>query len=307
MVSGRTLPTLLLWLGAIFMPLAGGSKTLIGDAACADNAATLEHWQAVYAAPGEGEHNARVPALAACLASPNPILRDRYAYEILTYWLRRDLIDFATIKHLRAQIQPWLSIGSGEADGDSAYGRAFAALVLSEIVRWDTHHAAFEADALASLLNDGITMLAAERDFRGLDADHGWIHTIAHGSDLLWRFARHPTTDKKQLRSILDAISSIVAPSGNHPYVYNEFDRQSRVIGAIVQRDLLSIEELGQWVDQFGSPRQMAAWSDAFASPAGMAELHNTKHFLRALLAVAQGFDHPLLVESIEAALAQLP
>ena len=42
-------------------------------------------------------------------------------------------------------------------------------------------------------------------------------------------------------------------------------------------------EELAGWFRQFEMPRGMEKWTDAFMTPAGMAELHNTKQFLRAL------------------------
>jgi Protein of unknown function (DUF2785) len=291
----------------ILVTLAALANTADADAICQNDAETQARWQAVYAAPNGGEPNELALELVACLASPNPQLRDRFAYQLLTYWLRGEVLTFETVDHLRARIQPWLMVGSGETNSDSAYGRAFAALVLSEVVRYDSIHASFDTDVLAGLLNDGIAMLVAERDFRGLDPTSGWIHTIAHGSDLLWRFASHPAVDVVQQRAILDGIAAIVAPSGNHPYVFNEFDRMARVVAAILQRDVLGSDALVAWVDQFASPRHMSSWSDAFASPAGMAELHNTKNFLRALLAVAGAEEDTAVVDSIEAALAKLP
>lgn len=299
--SQRLLPVLLL---VAATALSGPSAA---HAICPDNTETFARWEAVYDAPDVHEPNTLALELAACLASPNPILRDRYAYELLTYWMRRELIGIETIEQLRGKLQPWLGHGLGESTGKSAYGRAFAALVLSEIVRYDTQHSVFDADVLGSLLNDGMAMLQAEQDFRGLDGVTGWIHAIAHSSDLLWRFARHPAINTDQQRRILDAVAIKVAPAGNHPYVTNEFDRLARVVGAIMQRQELSPVQLTEWVNQFADPRHLSKWSDAFASPSGMAELHNTKNFLRALLALARAAHDSQFVASIDAALAGMP
>ena len=73
-----------------------------------------------------------------------------------------------------------------------------------------------------------------------------------------------------------------VAPDGA-TYAFNEGDRLARVVAVIIRNERLDPEQLGEWLAGFQSPRSMERWSDAFASPSGMAELHNTKQFFRAL------------------------
>ena len=60
-------------------------------------------------------------------------------------------------------------------------------------------------------------------------------------------------------------------------------DRLARVVATVVTREMVAAESLGNWILAFQSPQTMERWSQAFQSPAGMAELHNTKQFLRAL------------------------
>ncbi len=275
---------------------------------CAADDESLARWRAVRAAPDDGDPNVLALPLAECLASANAELRDRIAYELLTYWLREGRITPATAEDLRSRLQPWLLRNESEW----VLGRAFAALVLSELVRFDTGTRRWDRSTVNAVLEDALDALASERDFRGLDGDLGWIHAIAHQSDLLWRLARHPLIGEAELAAILEGVASKVAPEGNHPYVFGEFDRLARVIAAVTERELLAADVLESWIAHLARPRHISEWRQAFASPAGMAELHNTKGFLRALRQHLRPPEHsPSAADgrlrAIDAVLAALP
>ena len=59
----------------------------------------------------------------------------------------------------------------------------------------------------------------------------------------------------------------------------------------MVRRELVEPEVIVAWLELFAVPQSMNKWSAAFQSPAGMAELHNTKQFLRALSDQLAGVD----------------
>ena len=160
--------------------------------------------------------------------------------------------------------------------------RSFSALTLAEIMRSDSITPFMDEAARQDLLDAAIAALEGESDFRGLDAEIGWVHPVAHMADLLWRFALHSETTPEQARSILGAVDSKIAPI-SVSYSFNEGDRLARVVSTMIRRDLVEAEAIARWLEGFQKPRSMVRWSDAFQSPAGMAELHNTKQFLRAL------------------------
>lgn len=271
--------------------------------ACKADPPTLQRWRAVREHPHQGDPDELAPALAECLASPDPELRDGIAFSVLTHWLRHGDVEAVTVARLRRQLQPWLL----ERGPGWVYGRAFAALVLSELVRYDRQSGDWTRETLAGLLSDALKMLAAEQDFRGLEADTGWIHAVAHASDLLWRLARHPGLDGDQLRSVLDGVAGKVAPAGGHSYVFGEFDRLARVVVVVAERELVPADELNAWLNGFRRPRRLGEWRQAFESPAGMAELHNTRGFLRALREGLRLAEQQHLLPAVDAALAALP
>ena len=274
---------------------------------CTDNDQTIERWREVRANAKQLDANKHALALVSCLASPNPELRDQIAYEVLTYWLRQDKLDPEVIYNIKEQLLPWLNLGAGESGGPHSFARAFAALILSELVRDDRRHTRWQGGDIDELLTLATNMFRAERDYRGLDSEYGWIHTIAHGSDLLWRLSLHPKTLVAQQGEILDAISSQLNNLTAPAFVFNEADRLARPVASIFFNTEVKPDDKINWIESLAKPAPWDSWNTAFASVQGMARLHNTKHFLRALNAAIIEYDNDEIKQALSEALAQLP
>jgi hypothetical protein len=255
---------------------------------CLDSKAALEYWRPIreQATTAELPANDLAPELVSCLGSPDPELRDSIGYELFTYWLRQDKLTDETRAALLAELTSEMRRGS---EG-STLSRSFSALILSEVMRSDAIKPFMTDAERQTLLDATITALEQEKDFRGLEADIGWVHPIAHMADLLWRFALHPATSKEQASTILDGVRSKVAPT-EVSYSFNEGDRLARVVTTLIQNEVIDAGKIGAWIQSFETPHAMDTWSNAFMSSAGMAELHNTKQFLRALADQLEGVD----------------
>jgi hypothetical protein len=266
-----------------FVAIAAGAD-------CRDTDSALDYWRPIH----EQARNSNEPAdslaleLIPCLGSPNPELRDRIGYELFTYWLRSEKLTDSTRHTLLRNLRATMMAPPDAGTENSALARSFSALILSELMRSDSTKPFMTAEERQTLLDSAISSIEGEVDYRGLDAEIGWVHPVAHMSDLLWRFALHAETTTGQAESILDGIRSKVAPT-TVSYRFNESDRLARVVTTIISRELVDAENLGTWIAAFEKPTSMQKWSDAFASPEGMAELHNTKLFLRALADQLEG------------------
>lgn len=261
-------------------PATGATNGLRGQVDCLQTAEALEYWRPVREQVSENELPADELALELvdCLGSPEPELRDRIGYEVLTYWLRGEHVTDET----RHSLLTTLTTNLRNPSSDTALRRSFSALVLAELLRSDAN-AAFMSDAeRGSVLQDVAMALEHETDYRGLVHDLGWVHPVAHMSDVLWRLALHPSTDESAAADVLQALGPKIAPTAAS-YAFNESDRMARVVVVLLQRSLLPAEMVEEWLSGFESPRSMERWGAAFQSPEGMAELHNTKLFLRAL------------------------
>jgi len=255
---------------------------------CTDTETALAFWRPIREqfADAELPVDELAPQLVPCLGSPDPELRDQIAYELFASWLRGERLADTTRRELLRDLTPPLR----DPQADSALRRSFSALILAELMRSDANNAFMTTADRADLLATAAVALQREDDFRGLEPGIGWVHPVAHLADLLWRFALHPATTPADAEVILGAVRIKVAPTATF-YTFNEGDRLARVVATLIQRNLLDAGKQNAWLGTFNAPRSMERWSDAFRSPQGMAELHNTKQFLRALSDQLEGVE----------------
>lgn len=215
-------------------------------------------------------------ALADCLASPDPQLRDEIAFEALSFWMRKDLLLTPTLDSLReAQLQNFREPKSNDAAG---FARPFAALILAEIVRVDRLHPYLRPEQREELVNVAAEYLSTLRDFRGFDEHDGWRHGIAHGADWMLQLSLNPALQKVQHQRMLSALA-VAIKNDQHFYHYGESDRLMAPVFYLGIKADLSSEEWSDWFDQLlTSTRNLQQTSQA-----SLARKHNLTMFLHSL------------------------
>lgn len=265
------------------------------------DAARLQAIQAQnWAVPNDRERNRLARALTACLASPDPGLRDGIAFEALAHWLRGRQLSVETMRALAGDLDARLS-----ADDPTGVARPFAALVLSEVVRADRVEAYLDAETRERLLDHSLAYFTNVRDYRGFDESAGWRHGVAHGADVMLQFSLNATLGKPELVRIADALATQVAPAG-HFYIYGESERLARPIIYMAQRGLVSEEEWTRWFAQFAP----AEGENLLASQAGLARRHNVNAFLQSVwinARLSQSTADDVVLPGAEAALRAMP
>ena len=242
--------------------------------------------------------------VAACLASPDPLLRDGVAYEGLSRLLRAGQLDAATQAALVDDLLPRL-----EVVDPLGFERPFAALVLSELARAERLSSCLEDTTRAQPLERSIEYFVTIRDYRGFGARDGWRHGVAHGADLLMQLVLDQRHGRVELTRIRDAVATQVAPTG-HFYTYGEPERLARPILVIAEREMFTAEEWSAWFEQIASPAPLASWSEAFSSQEGLAKRHDTLAFVQTLWIQARSSESAgaqALLGGAEAALRTLP
>lgn len=247
-------------------------------------------------------------ALLPCLRDTDPELRDGIAFEALSSLLRGKLLtpESQTLIYQSqiAALDPSLPDAQG-------FGKPFAALTLSEVARADRLVPFLSNAQRAALVEVGTRYLQGVTDYRGFATGQGWRHGVAHGADLMLQLALNPAVDKTQLERIVRAVQRQVAPAGEHFYIYGEPDRLVRPIIYAANRGLLAPVFWSDWLQTLASPAPLANWELAFQSQAGLARMHNTKAFLRALDAALRQHEDAALnatfATPLAAALKQLP
>ncbi|MGE0597260.1 MAG: DUF2785 domain-containing protein [Hyphomonadaceae bacterium] len=255
--------------------------------------------QTEWAIPDENERRRFAEAIAACVASPDPTLRDGVAFEALSHLLRANQLDVATQNALIVALLPRL-----QSDDPNGFEAPFAALVLSELARAERLNPHMTDDMRADVLDRALAYFTSVRDYRGFDEAEGWRHGVAHGADLLLQIGIHPAFGKAEQQRVLAAIETQIAPEG-HFYIYGEPERLARPLVFIAQRGLISEDE---WTAYFA--RLPAAGENVYASQAGLAWRHNVMAFLMALhmnASISEDSNDDAMLPGLNAALQAMP
>ena len=215
------------------------------------------------------------------LASPDPTLRDGFAYTLSEAWIYRD--QKLSPGELREFLAAWksnLQRGLGEQGTDSVLLRSFSALELSLLAAYDLKTPFLTQQEYDDLLAAALAYLAAERDVRGYDPEKGWMHSVAHTADLLKFLARSPRLQPADQRRILDAIAAKLEATG--PLTHGEDERLARAVLSLVRRSDFDAAAFKAWHATY-PPKQKALWSAPKLDPAAYASLLNAKHVLVSL------------------------
>jgi hypothetical protein len=229
--------------------------------------------------------------LSPFLGSPDPTLRDTFAYSLSEAWIYRD--QKLTPADLRERLAEWqgnLKSGLGEQGTDSVLRRSFSALELSLLAAYDLKASFLTQTEYDTLLGAALDYLAAERDVRGYDAEKGWMHSVAHTADLLKFLARSPHLAPAGQARILSAIAAKLEATG--PLVHGEDERLARAVLSLVRRPDFDATAFRAWHAAYPA-RQKALWSAARLDPAGYAALGNAKHLLVSLYALLAQVKEP--------------
>ena len=101
-----------------------------------------------------------------------------------------------------------------------------------------------------------------ERDLRGFDPVHGWMHTVAHTSDALKFLARNP---KLRAGSDVRLLAAVRAKIESHDAVFawGENDRMALALQSAVRRPDADAAALTAWTQGLGdrAPGSLGEWT----------------------------------------------
>ena len=223
--------------------------------------------QSMHAASDE-----QLEALVACLASPDPGLRDQFAYTRLAELLRDQRPADEQLEYLSARLDELL-----QRSDPAGVAHPFAILVLAEVARTDRIDAWMSAGQRQDLVNKASSFLENVSDYRGFDPQVGWRHGVAHGADLAMQLTLNPALSGSQQLQLLQAIGRQVAPA--HAYRFGEPGRLARPVLFIASRDELRQQDWQAWFGALVDPAPLPDWEAAWQDEDGLARRHNLRAF----------------------------
>lgn len=262
-----------------------------------------EFWRKVkateFAVPAGETPLALILELSDSLGSPDPEMRDGFAYEIPAAWIYEKKL--LGPDDLRVLLRRWtanLRAGIGDTNGDSVLLRSFSALDLSLLAAHDLQAPFLTAPEFESLLSDALTYLRDERDVRGYTPPVGWRHSCAHTADLLKFLARNPHLKVADHARILDAVQAKVTRPSDPVYVWGEDERLARTLVSLVRRPDFDPALVDPWLARLAALHKRA-WEGALPDPALLAADRNAANLLKSL--------HTFLSQPTETAAAVAP
>ncbi len=244
-------------------------------------------WQTIqlndYAVPIGHSVMKLTPELLALFGDTDPELRDEIALPIFGRWIQRDHYSPGELRILVGELTRSLMVGLGEIGGDSVFLRSCAVQGLAELVNYDNRNAFLEADESHLLQAEAINYLKSELDLRGYVTGKGWANAVGNTAELLTALAKSRHAGAKEQIDLLEAIAEKVTHTGMLVFLYDEDEWLAMIVTTILQRGLLDLGILLDWLDRFAHPVGRAPWEQSFLSEYDRRAFVNTKTFLRSL------------------------
>jgi Protein of unknown function (DUF2785) len=217
------------------------------------------------------------------LASNDPVLRDDVTYSAAERWILRE--HRLSAADLRVLLQLWtrnLDDGLGTAGDDRVFKRSFSALCLSLIAAADLSAPFLEPAEFHAFFDRMLDYFQRERDLRGFDPVHGWMHTVAHTSDALKFLARNPKFAAGSDARLLAAIRAKLE-SHDAVFAWGENDRVALALQAAVRRPDADAAALTAWTQHWVTAHQDLWAKGPQVDPRRFAVVENAKQVMRSL------------------------
>ena len=232
--------------------------------------------------------DAALDALLACLADPDPAVRDGFAFTLWFEGLRGQHLAASGLRHAAARLSAILAA----PDDAAGFRRPFAALALSEVARADRIDPFLSDGELHALAQTGAGYLRGVTDYRGFSESEGWRHGVAHGADLMLQLALNPRLARADAELLLGAIAAQVEPHAAVFYHYGEPGRLARPVLFLARRTDIDDAAWAAWFEALAAnaaPRRQPP----FTSDAKLAVVHNATAFAQAVYAAAAESQDP--------------
>ncbi|WP_232696845.1 DUF2785 domain-containing protein [Brevibacillus daliensis] len=212
------------------------------------------------------------------IGSVDPELRDDYIYSILAKWFLHGVFNPDEMRQMGRLMldEDHLFYQIGESDTDSVFTRSFSMLILTLVLSVHRERPFLSHHEIHSMKEKVFDYLRREKDLRGYIEEKGWAHATAHAADMLDELAQCLELQSADLIAILNLIQESVQEE-RMVFSYEEDERLTTAAIQIMERNLLSKEQIIQWVLSFYEQLSANGGIEAYRKKI------NTKHFVRCM------------------------
>ncbi|MEU2288849.1 DUF2785 domain-containing protein [Streptomyces sp. NPDC013178] len=207
--------------------------------------------------------------LSSMLVSPDPRIRDDYAYTAAARWIREGRLDEV--------LEALGDTAAGRLTHPEVQARTFAPLILCCVLTRGHAAPGLVPKASAERWYAGFSAwYPTEQDTRGWDDSLGWLHAVAHGADAAAAFAK--VLPERCADLLGSCARRMTAAQADCRYTQSEDARLARALTRILHTPGLKSEQATAWLTvvaralEGGRPGPVPVW--AFNTFATLQSLH---------------------------------
>lgn len=136
--------------------------------------------------------------------------------------------------------------------------RSFRALIYATLLSDDANQQSIfyqrlKAEIRNVLLNQGLHYLSKEKDTTGFSSQYGWVHSFAHGADLLTEVVCHPDLPINRVHEVFNILGQLFKRMSIR-FTDDEDWRLARVIYEPILQGKLAQEQVASWIKTVDFP-----------------------------------------------------
>lgn len=193
------------------------------------------------------------------LGDPSPEIRDELVFTSLARGIQEELFSLEQFQLISEEISSDEGLYKEiDSRGVSALKRSFRALIYANLLSVDANQKSIFYQGLKSeirniLLNQGLHYLSKEKDTTGFSSQYGWVHTFAHGADLLTEVVCHPDFPKNRDYEVFDVLGQLFKRITIR-FTNDEDWRLARVLYEPILQGKLGQEQVASWIKTVDFP-----------------------------------------------------
>ena len=193
------------------------------------------------------------------LGDASPEIRDELVFTSLVRGIQEELFSLEQFQFISEEV----SYDEGlykeiDSRGVSVLKRSFRALIYANLLSADANqqsifYQGLKAEIRNILLNQGLHYLSKEKDTTGFSSQYGWVHSFAHGADLLTEVVCHPDFLKNRDHEVFDVLDQLFKRITIR-FTNDEVWRLARVLYEPILQGKLEQEQVASWVKTVDFP-----------------------------------------------------
>lgn len=193
-----------------------------------------------------------ISAMLNHIGSTNSTLRDDLIYSAFGNWIPDHINRPEQLRAILSTVldDQHLFYRIGEQDTESVFTRSFSVLLLPLLLMAHRSQPFLRAEEILNVKEKLLFYIRSEKDRRGYVPGKGWAHAMAHAADALDDLVQCAEMGKSDLAEVLEVIRGVICITDTG-YIHSEDERNVTAVIAVIRRNLLSDQEITQWIQGF--------------------------------------------------------